>query len=150
MFGIIVSGNRVNSRDLILERVKKILQDNQKKFYQLIISKLHSKPVLINTSDKISETKLQSFPEISTFVLISCPFSSLYDLKDFYKPVVTPYELEIAFENKEWKNYIEIDLPNILREELDLKSAQSNANQEEEEFKGSGLKTKKADTLVKK
>ena len=33
---------------------------------------------------------------MDVYVLIACPESSLLDSKEFYKPIVTPFELEIA------------------------------------------------------
>ncbi len=45
---------------------------------------------------KLNVPKMANFLEIDLFVLVSCPENSLIDSQGFFKPVVTPYEMEIA------------------------------------------------------
>jgi len=45
---------------------------------------------------KLNVPKMANFLEIDLFVLVACPENSLVDSQDFYKPVVTPFEMEIA------------------------------------------------------
>uniref|UniRef100_A0A8C4R4X1 2-(3-amino-3-carboxypropyl)histidine synthase subunit 2 n=1 Tax=Eptatretus burgeri TaxID=7764 RepID=A0A8C4R4X1_EPTBU len=46
---------------------------------------------------KLNPAKLANFPEIDVFVLVACPESSLIlQLSEFYRPIVTPYEMEVA------------------------------------------------------
>ncbi|KYO34850.1 diphthamide biosynthesis protein 2 [Alligator mississippiensis] len=45
---------------------------------------------------KPSPTKLANFPELDVFVLVACAQNSLLDSHGFYRPVVTPFELELA------------------------------------------------------
>ncbi len=45
---------------------------------------------------KLNTAKLANFLEVDVFVLVACPESSLLDSSQFYKPVVTPYEMEVA------------------------------------------------------
>ena len=40
--------------------------------------------------------KMANFLEIDLFVLVACSENSLVDSQEFFKPVVTPYEMEIA------------------------------------------------------
>lgn len=40
--------------------------------------------------------KLANFPEVDVFVLVACPENSLLDWKEFYQPVVSIYEVELA------------------------------------------------------
>jgi len=40
--------------------------------------------------------KMANFLEIDIFVLVACPENSLIDSQEFYKPIITPFELEIA------------------------------------------------------
>lgn len=35
--------------------------------------------------------------QIDVFVLISCPETSLFDTHEYFKPIVTPYDIEVAF-----------------------------------------------------
>ncbi|KAJ1954466.1 Diphthamide biosynthesis protein 2, partial [Linderina pennispora] len=40
---------------------------------------------------------------IEVFVLVACPEHSLVDSKEFYRPIVTPYELQLALSHtREW------------------------------------------------
>ncbi len=45
---------------------------------------------------KLNAPKMANFLEIDIFVLVACPENSLLDSQEFYKPVVTPYEMEVA------------------------------------------------------
>ena len=45
---------------------------------------------------KLNVPKMANFLEIDLFVLVACPENSLVDSQEFYKPVVTPFEMEIA------------------------------------------------------
>lgn len=45
---------------------------------------------------KLNVPKMANFLEIDVFVLVSCPENSLVDSQEFFKPVVTPYEMEVA------------------------------------------------------
>lgn len=60
---------------------------------------------------KLSPAKLANFQEIDVFVLLACPENSLVDAmdptgrrsKDFYKPIVTPFEMMLALdESRTW------------------------------------------------
>jgi diphthamide biosynthesis protein 2 len=45
---------------------------------------------------KLNVPKLANFQEIDIFVIVACPENSLVDSKEFFKPIITPFELEIA------------------------------------------------------
>ncbi|CAG8442675.1 3357_t:CDS:2 [Funneliformis caledonium] len=47
---------------------------------------------------KLNVAKMANFMEIECFVLVACPENSLIDSKEFYRPIVTPFELEIALD----------------------------------------------------
>lgn len=64
---------------------------------------------LVLSSDSLNEAKLNNFPEIDAYVIVSCYRNSLYDLKRFYKVIVTPFELEMALRNESFSNYFLID-----------------------------------------
>lgn len=59
-----------------------------------------------------------NFPEIDAYIIIACPYYTFYDLKDFYKVVINPFELEFAIAGTSWKNYVLSDLNNIIKEDL--------------------------------
>uniref|UniRef100_A0A803XLU5 2-(3-amino-3-carboxypropyl)histidine synthase subunit 2 n=1 Tax=Meleagris gallopavo TaxID=9103 RepID=A0A803XLU5_MELGA len=57
---------------------------------------------------KPNPAKLANFLEVDIFVLVACAQNSLLDSSDFYRPIVTPYELELACNPaREWTgNYL--------------------------------------------
>ncbi|KAG8437049.1 hypothetical protein GDO86_007940 [Hymenochirus boettgeri] len=60
------------------------------------IIKLAGKKSYILAMGKLNPAKLANFPEIDVFVLVACPENSLFDSSGYYRPVVTPNEMEIA------------------------------------------------------
>lgn len=67
----------------IISRMKELCKVNGKKSYIVSVGKPNS-------------AKLANFPEIDIYVMIACPENDLYSSRDFYRPIVFPYELEIA------------------------------------------------------
>lgn len=45
---------------------------------------------------KLNPAKLANFQEIDVFVLVACPENTLVDSKEFFRPIVTPFEMELA------------------------------------------------------
>ncbi|CAO1632716.1 unnamed protein product [Sympodiomycopsis kandeliae] len=84
---------------------------------------------------KLSPAKLANFQEIDIFVLLACPENSLVDAvdptglrsKEFYKPIVTPYEMILALdENRTWTGSYVLEM-NRLAEQA-LQSADGNGD----------------------
>ncbi|XP_008947420.1 PREDICTED: LOW QUALITY PROTEIN: diphthamide biosynthesis protein 2, partial [Merops nubicus] len=67
----------------VLEHPRELLRRADKRSYTLAVG-------------KPNPTKLANFLEVDIFVLVACTQNSLLDASDFYRPVVTPYELELA------------------------------------------------------
>ncbi|KAJ8735243.1 hypothetical protein PYW07_006863 [Mythimna separata] len=70
------------TRDII-SRMKQLCKVNGKKSYIVSVG-------------KPNVPKLANFPEIDIYVMVACPENDLYSARDFYKPIVYPYELEVA------------------------------------------------------
>ncbi|KAH3697607.1 2-(3-amino-3-carboxypropyl)histidine synthase subunit 2-like [Dreissena polymorpha] len=88
--GILVGTLGVANYLDILNRLKLLIKNAGKKSYVFIVG-------------KINVAKLANFMEVDVFVLIACAENSLLDSSDFYKPVVTPYEMELAcIPGREW------------------------------------------------
>lgn len=62
---------------------------------ELLIKKAGKKPYVIVVG-KINEAKLANFELIDMFVIVACHENTLFDSKDFFKPIITPYELFLA------------------------------------------------------
>lgn len=60
------------------------------------LCKLHSKKYYIISVGKINVAKLANFPEMDVYVLISCAMNDIFDSREFYRPIVTCYDVELA------------------------------------------------------
>ncbi|XP_017781332.1 PREDICTED: diphthamide biosynthesis protein 2 [Nicrophorus vespilloides] len=81
--GIIVGTLAIKNYLKIIERMKKLLKLNGKKFYMISVGK----PTV---------AKLANFPEMHVYILIGCAMNEIYESRDFYRPIVTPYDVEVA------------------------------------------------------
>ncbi|XP_011495599.1 PREDICTED: diphthamide biosynthesis protein 2 [Ceratosolen solmsi marchali] len=101
-FGIIIASLNVENYLAITEMLKSILNKVGKKVYTFNVG-------------KISPTKLGNFHQVDIFVAITCPESSLIDSRDYLKPIVTPFEVELAFNDlREFSLLHELDFKQIL------------------------------------
>lgn len=73
-----------------LAYLRKLLRQHRKKSYTMAVGKL-------------TPSKLANFLEVECWVLVACGENSLVQgHKDFYKPIITPYELEVALGARGW------------------------------------------------
>ncbi|KAL3469776.1 hypothetical protein BJX99DRAFT_251724 [Aspergillus californicus] len=86
IFGILVNTLSVKNYLHIVEHVKEKIAAAGKKSYLFVVGKLNA-------------AKVANFSEIGGWVVIGCWESSLVDSKDFWKPVITPFELEFALKD---------------------------------------------------
>ena len=81
------------------------------------IKRAHKKSYTISVG-KINPAKLANFLEVEAFVLVACPENSLLDAKEFLRPIVTPYELEVALQPAQtWTGRYVLDFEQLLREQ---------------------------------
>lgn len=66
---------------------------------------------------KVNPAKLANFTEIDCFVLIGCSENNLYTSRDFYKPLISIFEVEMAL-NPAWHMQIPESYSNDFREIL--------------------------------
>ncbi|KAJ9315513.1 hypothetical protein DTO271D3_4086 [Paecilomyces variotii] len=83
VWGILINTLSVKNYLHIVDHVKSKIAAAGKKSYMFVVGKLNA-------------AKVANFSEIGGWVVIGCWESSLVDSKDFWKPVITPYELELA------------------------------------------------------
>lgn len=66
---------------------------------------------------KINPSKLTNFMEIDCFIFIGCPENNVYESRDFYKPLLSVFEAELAL-NPAWReqypNFYAVDFNDIL------------------------------------
>lgn len=127
IIGIIVGTLAVSNYMTILSYLKKMIKGCGKKYYTFVMGKLNI-------------PKLANFAEIDMFVLVACPENSLLDSKDFFRPIVTPFELEIALvRGKEWSTQYSADFADVLKSR-DIK-------QLDQELMGDGSEATEADEV---
>ncbi|KAF7714809.1 Diphthamide biosynthesis protein [Penicillium ucsense] len=86
IWGILINTLSVKNYLHIVDHVKKQIADAGKKSYMFVVGKLNA-------------AKVANFSEIGGWVVIGCWESSLVDSRDFWKPVITPFELELALQS---------------------------------------------------
>lgn len=66
------------------------------------LAKAHGIQTILISVGKLNTAKLANFMEIDCFVLIGCPQNHMYTSREFYKPLVSVFECELAL-NPLWK-----------------------------------------------
>ena len=100
--GVLVGTLGVADYLSIIQQLKETIRRAGKKSYMFAMGKLNV-------------PKLANFLEIDIFVLIACPENSLLDSSEFYKPVVTPFEMEVACNKaREWSEEYVTDFRHLL------------------------------------
>lgn len=92
------------------------------------LTEVQGKRVYTISVGKLNPAKLANFQEVDVFVLIACPENSLidaaaasssgqravsYDSRDFFRPIVTPFELLMAFKGRAWGREYVLDLEEV-------------------------------------
>ena len=106
IFGILINTLSVKNYLHIVEHVKMQILVAGKKSYTFVVGKLNA-------------AKTANFSEIGAWVVIGCWESSLIDSKDFWKPVITPFELELALKSDDermWTGEWSSDFQQVLEE----------------------------------
>ncbi|MCJ1455010.1 Diphthamide biosynthesis protein 2 [Mycoblastus sanguinarius] len=106
VFGILINTLSVKNYLHIVEHVKSQILAAGKKSYTFVVG-------------KVNAAKVANFSEIGAWVVIGCWESSLIDSKDFWKPVLTPFELELALRGdgeRVWTGEWSSDFQKILDE----------------------------------
>ncbi|KAG8538610.1 hypothetical protein GDO81_022340 [Engystomops pustulosus] len=100
--GILVGTLGVSDYLSALAHVKGVIRRAGKKSYLLSMGKLNP-------------AKLANFPEVDIFVLVACPENSLLDSTEFYRPIITPDEMEVACNPaREWAGRCVTDFRELL------------------------------------
>lgn len=88
VIGILINTLSVKNYLSVVEHVKRQINAAGKRSYTFVVG-------------KINAAKIANFSEIDGWVVIGCWESSLIDNKDFWKPVLTPFELDLALQKDE-------------------------------------------------
>lgn len=100
--GIVVGTLGVENYLAVIDRLKTLIKKAGKKSYTFVVGKLNV-------------PKLANFLEVDVYVLVACPENTLLDSSEFYKPVVSVYEMEIACNTeREWTGDYHTDFRDLL------------------------------------
>eukprot|EP00397_Hematodinium_sp_SG-2012_P039211 GEMP01042779.1.p1 GENE.GEMP01042779.1~~GEMP01042779.1.p1 ORF type:complete len:272 (+),score=57.24 GEMP01042779.1:409-1224(+) len=105
-YGIIIGSVAVEGVTEACSRIEQILEKNGKKSVRLLFGKL-------------SVAKLGNIPEVDCFVLVSCPQHEALHSKEYPMPIVAPFDIEVAFEAREWSTEYKLDLTDLLQDPVD-------------------------------
>lgn len=127
IFGILVNTLSVKNYLHIVDHVRKQIAAAGKKSYMFVVGKLNA-------------AKVANFSEIEGWVVIGCWESSLVDSKEFWKPVITPYELELALQSDDtrvWTGAWRSDYQAVLDASTAAPKATTETNEEVDGDEGS-------------
>lgn len=106
-WGILINTLSVKNYLTVVERVKTQIAQAEKKSYLFVVGKLNA-------------AKVANFSEIEGWVVIGCWESSLIDSRDFFKPILTPFELSLALapdDSRVWTGAWRSDFDEILAQQ---------------------------------
>ncbi|KAK4508199.1 hypothetical protein PRZ48_001937 [Zasmidium cellare] len=83
IFGILINTLSVSNYMSALSHCQDLIRRAGKKSYTFVVG-------------KVNAAKVANFAEIGGWVVIGCWESSLIESKDFFRPIITPFELEVA------------------------------------------------------
>jgi diphthamide biosynthesis protein 2 len=103
IFGILVGTMSVSEYNEAIDHVRGILKSANRRYYMFLIGKLNC-------------AKLNNFMEVDMYVMVACNENSLINSKELLKPIITVYELEIAFnKSRSWGDEFICDYRQLLR-----------------------------------
>jgi 2-(3-amino-3-carboxypropyl)histidine synthase len=91
-WGIIVSSKEGQYRMQLAKEIKKTIEE-------------HGMEAYIILADHINPDILLPYLELEAFVVSACPRIAIDDSQMYKKPLLTPQELEIVLDKREWENY---------------------------------------------
>jgi len=91
-FGILIGTKKGQKRTDLALKLKDIIDSNNKKSYFIAL-------------DFFSSQFLEGFTDIDCFVSTACSRIAVDDYLSYKKPIITPIELEIVFDKRNWDDY---------------------------------------------
>lgn len=110
VFGILINTLSVKNFMHILSHVQRQITAAGKKYYTFVVG-------------KVNAAKVANFSEVGGWVVIGCWESSFIESKDFWRPMITPWELGVALQGdgeRVWTGKWEADFEHVLRGEKDV------------------------------
>ncbi|CAI5720056.1 hypothetical protein KXD40_004243 [Peronospora effusa] len=102
IYGILMGTLGVNQYLDVVHGLQKLIKTSGRKSYLFVVG-------------KVNVPKLANYAEIDAFVLVACQQNTLMDSKEFYKPIVTPYELQLALSpTDQWDGQYKTDFCEVI------------------------------------
>ncbi|RMD42195.1 hypothetical protein DV735_g2959, partial [Chaetothyriales sp. CBS 134920] len=92
VWGILINTLSVKNYLSMVTHVQRSIAAAGKKSYLFVVG-------------KINVAKVSNFSEVGGWVVIGCWESSLIDSKEFYRPIITPFELELALQGDDERQW---------------------------------------------
>ena len=84
-----------------IESIRRLAKQAGKKTYTMLMG-------------KPNPAKLANFPEVEIFVMVADPQGMILDSKEYYAPIITPYEAHLAFSgDAEWTGDYSLDFSSL-------------------------------------
>lgn len=118
IIGILINTLSVASYMTMLTHLKSLVASAGKKSYTFVVG-------------KVNAAKIANFAEVGGWVVIGCWESSLFDSEEFWKPVVTPWELELALKRdgeRVWTGDWRSDFGAVLEKNKDEEAGAKQTN----------------------
>lgn len=122
VFGILINTLSVKNYMHILSHVQQQITAAGKKYYTFVVG-------------KVNAAKVANFSEVGGWIVIGCWESSLIESRDFWRPMITPWELGIALQGDEervWTGAWEADFEHVLRSKDEKKSGGEEVGEKQE------------------
>jgi diphthamide biosynthesis protein 2 len=133
IWGILINTLSVKNYMSILAHIQSLIASKRKKSYLFVVGKLNP-------------AKLANFSEIGGWVVIGCWESSLIDSRDFFRPMITPFELEMALTSDErrvwtgqWRGDFQQVLDDVQNKRPDVDGHKIVPNVYSDDVKGEGI-----------
>ena len=91
-WGIIVSSKEGQYRLELAKQIKKLLKDSGMEGFVIMV-------------DNVNPDVLLPYFDLDAFIVTACPRIAIDDSQMYKKPLITPQELEIVLNKREWENY---------------------------------------------
>uniref|UniRef100_UPI00386878B2 diphthamide synthesis protein n=1 Tax=Methanobrevibacter sp. TaxID=66852 RepID=UPI00386878B2 len=91
-WGILVSSKEGQYRMSLAKEIKKTLEESGMEAFIILV-------------DNVTPDALLAYLELDAFVVSACPRIAIDDSQMYEKPLLTPQELEIVLNKREWENY---------------------------------------------
>ncbi|CAO2655824.1 Nn.00g046270.m01.CDS01 [Neocucurbitaria sp. VM-36] len=116
IFGILINTLSVKNYMHILSHVQRQITSAGKKYYTFVVG-------------KVNAAKVANFSEVGGWVVIGCWESSLIESRDFWRPMITPWELGVALQGDEervWTGAWEADFEAVLTKDKINENVKTN------------------------